>query len=241
MKKYAAITMVAVSLWGCGGGGGGGNAASNPAQGIWNGTFKESNGNTTDLFFVALENGELWGSQVTAATNSGGVMHGKIDASNGAFKSSLRFYLSNKDTISNSDTDGNYKSGQSLNFTGQAAVNTIYNNAYDSKASLSDLAGEYNGNAMSKNNVVENITVGIDAKGNISAGDQTSCLISGKATPRASGKNVFDVTLSASGPDCPTGDKSSTAGIGVLLGKELTLLTENPAKTDVVGFSGDKN
>jgi len=33
---------------------------------------------------------------------------------------------------------------------------------------------------------------------------------------------------------------SSTTGIGILLGNELTLMTENAANNDVIGFSGNK-
>ena len=242
MKHYAAIAAITFTLLGCGGGGGSGSSQSqdaNPAQGIWNGSFTESNGDVTDLTFVVLENGELWGAQVTEATESGGIMHGKIQASNGAFTYAMRMYFSNKATISSPSGSGTYTSGQKLNFAGTEAVQTTFNNTYETKASLKNLAGTYTGNAMSKNNVVTALDVSIDPDGKISGGDASSCFVLGQATPRASGKNVFDVTLTPQGKDCPSG-ASSTSGIGLLLGSELTLMTENAANNNIVGFSGNK-
>jgi hypothetical protein len=246
MKKHIALVALSITLLGCGGGGGGGgdvggnqSAATNAAEGIWSGSFTEKNGNTTSLAFVVLETGEFWGAQVTEATNSGGVMHGKIQTSDGTFTSSMRMYFSDKDTISTPTPNGNFKSKISFNFTGSEPLQTTYNNAYETKASLSSLVGTYNGNVMSKNNVELDVDVSIDAKGKISGGDASSCFVLGQATPRATGKNVFDVTLNAQGKDCPSGT-NSTAGIGVLLGNELTLLTENAANNNVIGFSGNK-
>ena len=242
MKNYAAIAAITCTLLGCGGGNGGGNdpnATANPAQGIWNGSFRESNGNTTDLTFVVLENGDLWGIQATEATHSGGIMHGKLEASNGAFTYTMRMYFSDKTAISNPSASGTYTARQALNFTGSEPVQTSYNEAYEAKASLRNLAGTYTGNAMSKNNVVTDLDVTINEDGEISGGDASACFVLGQATPRASGKNVFDVTLHAQGQDCPSGT-SGTSGIGLLLGNELTLMTENAAHNDVVGFSGNK-
>jgi hypothetical protein len=249
MKKYFALTALSIALSGCGGSGGGGagggdaggnqNAATNAAEGIWSGSFTDKEGNTTSLAFVVLETGEFWGAQVTEATQSGGVMHGKIQTGDGTFTSSMRMYFSNENTNPTPTPNGNFKSKSSFNFTGSEPLQTTYNDAYETQASLSSLAGIYNGFAMSKNRQGFDIDVNIDNKGNIIGGNVNLCGVTGQATPRKSGKNVFDVTLKAQGPECPSGT-SSTAGIGILLGDELTLLTENPANNNVIGFSGNK-
>ena len=243
MKKYIALSALAITLFGCGGGGGGSvteqSANTNATEGIWSGSTKDKAGHMTDVLFVALETGELWGVQVTAATRSGGVMHGKIQPNNGSFSSTMRMYFSDKESITTWTTSGNYTSKATLNFTGDAPLQTTYNNAYASKASLSDLVGTYNSNVISKNNAESDVDISIDSKGKISGGDASSCFVIGQATPRTSGKNVFDVTLNAQGKDCPSGT-SSTSGIGILLGNEFTVFTENAANNNVIGFSGNK-
>ncbi len=248
MKTCITLSALAITLLGCGGGGGGGggggsvneqSANANATEGIWSGSTKDSAGHMTDVLFVALENGELWGIQVTAATSSGGVMHGNIQPNNGSFSSTMRMYFSDKDTITTWTTSGNYTSKATLNFTGDTPLQTTYNNAYATRASLSDLAGTYSSNVISKNNAALDVDVSIDSRGKISGGDASSCFVIGQAAPRASGKNVFDVTLNAQGNDCPSGT-SSTSGIGILLGNEFTVFTENAANNNVIGFSGNK-
>ena len=101
------------------------------------------------------------------------------------------------------------------------------------------LAGTYSSNVIAKNNAELDVDISVDSKGKISGGDASSCFVIGQATPRASGKNVFDVTLNAQGKDCPSGT-SSTSGNGILLGNEFKVFTENAANNNVIGFSGNK-
>lgn len=209
----------------CGGGGSSSDQSSSSssassfasAEGLYQGA--SSNGRTFSA--VVLENGELW-SIYGVTTNKIMSVYGFIQ---GAGQStSANTYTSNalKDfgvnpAISTS-INATYSAGETISGTlqqnggamtigGAAPVNSMYN--YNTPADLSALKGSW----YLSSTTGYPATITISDSGAIS-GSSSGCAITGQATPRASGKNVFNITVKYGASPCLLANQTLN-GIGL--------------------------
>ena len=190
-------------------------AGANPG-GFYSGTL--SNGFIHNT--LVLENGQfyvLYGVSTTASLKLAGFIQGTGKPNNGSLGSNdLKDYF----------WDGSV-SGGSLNaaYSGSALIGTLskkdltislastplasafYN--YDVPASVSDIAGSWTLTTLTGTAA----TMVIDANGAFT-GDTNRCAYKGTLAPRASGKNVFDVSLTFGGSPCSLPNRT-VSGVAV--------------------------
>ena len=243
MKKLLMVC-VAMVLTACGGGGSGGSAPAAPqplvtAEGIWVG--KNSNG--VDLSFAVLENGETWG---LAAQN--GIVFGAIYGTTASSGTTLTGSGKNFDIASRSVAPITY----SGTFVAKSSINVAnsngttfpgsYNTAYDEPASLAAVAGTFMGQGVSGSSSVQSTPVTISPSGAISSPGSMGCSSSGNVSPRPSGKNIFDITVTFTGTSCALGNGTVTTGIAFYntTTQRVLVVALNPAKTDGFIYIGQK-
>jgi hypothetical protein len=247
---YAVISLI--GLQGCGGGGG--SSASSPignlsAEGVYGGTVAAS---PSDFQMLVLDNGDIWlmyGSQTSSAFIVSGFLQGSSTASNGTLTisamndfgttppnpvSATASYNSSLKTISGTFS----ASGTAINFTGGPIVGSLYN--YDSTAIQSQISGAWNVVTVSG----ATIALSISSAGQLTGAVPGGCILSGSATPRSSGKNVFNVAINI-GPSPCNQPNSTVSGIAVIYplssGKsQLLLAAINPAKTTGIAAVGSR-
>jgi len=214
LQKLLVVALSTGFLAACGGGGGDSSPSSpqavsatpGQAQGVYSGTFTivGNQASTGQLNMLILENDEYWGLYGTANASGGltvyGLVQGQGVSNNGTFSSSNLKDYSNTVTGSGS-LNVTYLSGISFNgtatkgtLTATIAANTNAANmaSYNTPANLADIVGAWPGNALDGSAFNLTITSGGAISGS-SVG--TTCTVSGTITPRASGKNVFNVNL----------------------------------------------
>jgi len=81
----------------------------------------------------------------------------------------------------------------------------------------------------------------ISSNGSISTGN-SSCSASGTATPRASGKNIFDIKMTFSGNFCALGNGTVTNGMAFYdtSTRQMVVLALNASKTDGFIYAGTR-
>lgn len=235
--KFAAVLLATANLYGCGGGGGGGGGSSSAttageAQGIYTGSFATAAFPAGRFSTLVLDNDEIW----TLYGQDGaagqllvyGLLQGQGAASSGSFSSSaIKDYYYNG-TTTNGTLSATYQagtlfrgtfsaSGQSVSFAGvaPAAGSSSYN--YNTAASLADISGSWSGTSMGGSTS----TYTISSVGTFSGTNQYGCGMSGTVTPRTSGKNVFDVTLT-NNTSTACGAASGLTGRGIAVTSILT-------------------
>ena len=176
--------------------------------------------------------GSLYGNVSTSGSTLSGTGKSFSFVSGTAESGTLSCSVSSKASLS-------FKTSVGTTFTG------TYSTAYDQPALLSNLAGNYSGFAVGGATPARAATVVIDVNGNISNSYVSGSLIcntSGKATPRASGKNIFNIELSFSGNFCALGNGATTSGVGYFdtTNRQLLAITLNSAKTDGLVFVGKR-
>ena len=173
-----------------------------------------------------LEDGALW---AIAGPSSGGSFYpsdlyqGTLQATNGTLSSSnLRGYdFSSGAAISGSIT-GSYVAGMSMSLTATPAgsgsgigVNVIAaqtaNYDYNQGAQLAAIAGSWPGFFSSS----ESGTVSVQSNGSFSSTTSRGCQITGTAAARASGRNVFNISLTFGAAPCAL-PGATGAGIAVI-------------------------
>lgn len=217
MKKFQFSRLVPILLLtvlaSCGGGGGGdGSQATQPptatAEGVYAGTLAGSL--FSNFRLLILENGEFWslyGDDSGSIFSVYGFLQGQGSSGNGRFTASnvkdfydplspmngsvSGTYDSNAGTISGtvSSSNGN------VQFTGGVIPNSTYD--YERAASLSDVAGPWS----TVSSVGDSVAINVAANGALTTSDN-GCNGSGSVTPRPSGKNVFNVSLTFGGSPC---------------------------------------
>ncbi|WP_238946334.1 hypothetical protein [Vandammella animalimorsus] len=90
-----------------------------------------------------------------------------------------------------------------------------YDYSYDVPASLSKVAGDFLGPAVTGASNHHDVAITIGSDGQVTAHENYGCRGSGRVTPRASGKNVFDLYIRFYGATCALGDRTSVNGIAV--------------------------
>lgn len=240
--KLPLVMSFLLALTACGGGGGGGTStpvANSDPQGFWGGTSSAG----FDQAAVILENGELY-NIFSRGGIAYGIDYGTLTVSGTTFSGSLsEFYIPNNQ-VSAGTTTGTFtpKSVIAGSVSFPAVTRTFsgtYGTAYDTPATQAALTGNYVGNYSTG----APVTMAISSTGAVS-GTSTNCSFSGTATPRPSGKNVYNVSLTFTGTQCAPG-AGAASGIAVLnvVGGTTYLYTAglNTGKTNGFFWIGRKS
>ncbi len=232
------VALVALMVSGCGGGGGGGGDTAIPgvfqAQGIAQGTTAQGGSELN----IILETGEFY-NFTTAAGIALTVDHGTMLESGAGISANLLEFNVAANTASSGVMTGLFIAQSAI--TGTTVVNLFqytafsanYLTSYNTPANLSALAGTYSGVYTYGGAPV---TMTLSSTGAIS-GTSTNCAISGTATPRASGKNVFNISLTLTGANCTPAGVGSATGIAVL-NSESGLIRLYTAALNAAGTTG---
>jgi hypothetical protein len=239
MKKSHLLALptsiLSLLLVACGGGGGGDNGGSgsggggstqttpppSTAEGVYGGTLAGSIGSAFEA--LILENGEFWsiyGQDSGSFFNVYGFVQGKGSSANGtSFTASdvkdfgfvpplsgnlTATYNSTAKTISGTIATG---SG-SVTFSGGPIAGSLYD--YNSAATLSAVTGQW----AVGSSLGGTMSVNVTASGAVTT-SQGGCTSSGSITPRPSGKNVFNITLTNGPAPCAAPNQTMT-GIAIV-------------------------
>lgn len=241
--KMTFVALSVCALAACGGGDSGASSASagpsqQSAEGLWQGTTTD--GNTTTA--VVLETGEFW-ALVTNPTGLVGFVNGAISVNGSAVAGTSTGYSLVTSTYASQGLTGTVstKGVLSLSKASGPFVGT-YLSDYDKAATtLSQVAGTFSGWSASVGGAFSpSTTVTISATGQVNS-PGVPCSTVGTIRPRASGKNLYDVSIGASGAGCPT-SAATLNGVAYYddASRALIALTLNGAKNDGVVFSGSK-
>lgn len=207
--------VAAVTLAACGGDGGAEVSTERP-EGTFGGTLVGSASN--DFSMLILENGELWslyGTQTSTTFFVNGFVQGSLSAAGTSFSSSNARDYGFFPALTGSAT-GSFNKGagtisgtvstnsQSVSFTGGPIVGSLYN--YNTPASLATVSGTWTLDSVGG----ETISLTVQTNGNLTASTSLGCNFTGAVTPRASGKNVFDATLTFGPAPCALPNQSAT-------------------------------
>jgi len=217
---FAALTLSA-----CGGGGSDNNSGPPltppPAvnQGVYAGTT--SNPSAPAFELLVLEDGAVWsiyGTQTPSAflvqgfvQGQAGFNAGKVTSSNirdhGVFPAAAGKLSGTYDATPSVSGQITYPSG-TVSFTSSAIASSTYN--YQSAAQLSDVAGSWSVNLTTG----ETASLTISNTGVVGGVSSLGCNFTGQVAPRASGKNVFNVSLTFSSAPCALPGQTAT-GVGL--------------------------
>lgn len=246
----SALTLLALTaLGGCGGGGGATSAAPTTTvaspQGVYQGTF--STGGTHNT--LVLENKQfytIYGSTVAGVLTVEGFLQGNGNASGGSFTATdvkdataagqlLTGSLSASYTATNSLNGTLTEGANTVTFTSGAIAASIYD--YNAAANLNDIAGTWNTTSLRGFASTFNIA----ASGAFTA-TSGACVFSGSFKPRASGKNVFDVTMTFGPAPCVLPGQTLTGiGIDFMLGsgkRQLMIAGLDATRSSSAAFFG---
>jgi hypothetical protein len=203
------LTTVAIAalLTACGGGGGGSSVANANAEGAWSGT--DSSGSSFNL--LVLENGDLYslyGTNIAGSFVPQGFDKGTSSISGNALTASITEYdrsgtftgTVNATVVTNTSIKGSATSSTgnttvTLSATPLSASYSSYN--YNTAPVSSNVFGNWTGTILDGSAA----TISISTAGGIT-GSNGGCTFTGTATPRSSGKNVFDMTLTFGPSPC---------------------------------------
>ena len=223
-----------------------------PVAGAWAGT--STSGNT--LQAIILETGRMWA--VAGVVSNGTLFVGGIDTATfqtngGAITSSdLRAYNFAPVSFFTGSLAGTFVAGRSITATATATANggvvtrvltlapaplTAYD--YNATATLAAIQGNWPGNFTNSTG-----TLAVNANGTYSSTTSLGCNISGLISPRASGKNVYDVTVNFGAAPCGVPNGSGT-GIGIIEnltggGRQLTLMINSSDLANAGVFIGQR-
>lgn len=210
VKAWASISAL-VLLSACGGGG---SAATNVAsEGVWKGTT--STGYAIDV--LVLENNQFWslfGNRSGGALSVIGFNQGSGTVNGSKFTGNFLEVLYTgtistgsltSNTVANTSLNGSatYSNSSTSTFTLSPPANSSYN--YNTAANLATIQGNWSGSLLSG----AGASVAITSSGAIT-GVSNGCSFSGLANPRASGKNVFDVTVTFGASPCVLPNQTTT-------------------------------
>lgn len=210
-----------MALAGCGGGGSDVAPTIGPtAEGVYGGTLTGSASNAFQL--LVLENGDFWamyGTQADGVFGVAGFIQGSGTSTSGRFTSSSTedfgfapampgstsaTYDAAAKTIAGTFVAG----GTSVAFSGGPIAGSLYN--YNTPATLASIAGAWSiPSPLGQTN-----SLVIDATGALTATATIGCSFSGTLTPRQSGKNVFNASLTFGAIPCALAGQTAT-GIAV--------------------------
>lgn len=203
-NRYFFAAVITLVLTACGGGGGGGSSTNVPIEGVWTGTT--SNNYTINL--LVLENNEVWNMFGTTSGNNllvSGFDQGSGSVNGSSVNGSLKEYLNGSApyavTIAGTAVAGTSIKG-SLAYSGGSGTFSVapipvssFN--YDQAAKISDVQGTWTGLMLNGRSAI--VTIG--STGTLS-GSNNGCLFNGTATPRSSGKNVLNISVTFGAAPC---------------------------------------
>ena len=221
LKTWGVISSLTF-LTACGGGGGGTPAANVPAEGVWTGTT--STGYAIDV--LVLENNQFWsmfGNRSGGALSVIGFDQGSGSASGSAFSGNLLEVLYTgttatgsitATTVANTSLNGSasYSNGNTSTFNLAPPTSSTYN--YNTAANLTTIQGNWSGSLLSG----AAASVAITSVGAIT-GTSGGCSFTGTVTPRTSGKNVFDASVTFGASPCALPNQTA---VGIALAYTTT-------------------
>lgn len=237
---FAASALMLLS--GCGGGGGGHTAnTATHAQGAYEGTLGGAGFPTFQL--LLLENGTYYlfaGTGSGSAFSAEGLLQGsgtETSASTFASSNARDFaaptgsYNLNANFVAQTSISGTLSGNGvgTVTFSGTSVSDTLYN--YNTAAHLTDVVGSWD---VSVNGAATSTLV-VASNGTYSGTDTDGCHYSGTVAPRASGKNVFDVTFLTGAAPCTEPGLSAT-GVAIV----VTVSPGHP-KLLVTGVTADRS
>ena len=243
MKKLVAIGLSAV-LSACGGGGGDSApaAATVPAitaEGFWEGPASTS----VSVALAVLETGETWGVY-TSGGSIVGALYGNTTSSGTTVSGSGKDFNIPSRTVGSGTYSGTFVAKNSINVTTSAGTSFsgAYKTAYDQPASLATITGTFSGVGVSGTSPVQPVSVTISPSGAITVPSSLGCSAAGTTTPRPSGKNILDVTVTFTGTSCALGNGASTTGIAYYdaTTRRVLVMAMNAAKSDGFVYVGQK-
>ncbi|MCR5867945.1 hypothetical protein [Aquincola sp. J276] len=209
-------------LAGCGGGGGGEGDAGTPAsaafsaEGVYGGTLNGSS--ALSLQMLVLDNGQLWalyGQQSNGRLLVSGFFQGGSSASTSGIRATdLRDFGTAPPMVLNLSASTGTAAGTlagtlatsqgSASFSVGPDPSSTYR--YEARALPAMVQGSWTLTTLQGE--VQSVTVA--ANGNLTASGLSGCNFSGTVLPRASGKNVFDVTLRFGPAPCALPNQTAT-------------------------------
>ncbi len=214
------------------------------AEGAYSGTL--SGGSYPAFRLLVLEGGEYWGLYGFGSGdgfNAAGFIQGTSSSGSGKFTSSdLRDFgfapsVSGTGTATFDAEQGTLSgtvttSRASLSLSGGPVRDVPYE--YNMPATMEAVAGPWG----LRTNTGDSMVVEVPADGNFSTRTAAGCSLSGTVTPRASGKNVYDVTVRLGAAPCIIPGET-LRGVGVIVRRstgtldvsQLTIVTVNGSRT----------
>lgn len=132
-----------------------------------------------------------------------------------------------------------------MNVSDGTILTGTYDPSYEQPASVASVAGTYTGWAVTGSIDPQATTVVVDVNGNISSSfvsGSLTCTTSGTATPRASGKNIFNLQLTFTGNYCALGNGTVVNGVATYdsVNRQLIAMGLNSAKSDGLIYVGTR-
>jgi hypothetical protein len=221
------LTLLAACGGGGGGGGGGGSVDQSSAiggsteikgpqnaEGYWSGTAATG----TSFHLAILENGESWGIYTsTQGTFVSGALQGQTQTDGAEMTGSGRSYSFTTEGFSTGTLKAQVKPQSTLvtNSLAGFSATLTYNAGYDARATLSDLTGRYLIFGRSDRDIIIPNHVDINMQG-VFSNLENGCTRVGQLTPRASGKNIFNMTVTFSGACTSFANGTRLQGIAFL-------------------------
>ena len=190
------------------------------AEGVYGGALTGSTSNVFNL--LVLENGEYWalyGTRPASVFFVSGVVQGTGASSNGTFTSSNARDFGVVPALAGTVNATYNASAQTIagnlvfaagttGFSGGPIAGSTYN--YNTPAQLSAVSGTWALSSTSGNSIAMNIA----SSGAFTAVSADGCSFSGTVTPRASGKNVFNLSMTFGAAPCALAGQTA-AGIAL--------------------------
>lgn len=246
MKKFKIIATLsmAAALAACGGGGDDDNATtppnpetvSNTAEGLWVGTT--STGRQARI--AVLENGETWGFYFSNSSLDG-ALYGNTSVTGSALSGTGLDFYNGKAHVGSYTGTVSSKNSITVTTTQGTSFSGTYSATYDQPASLAAIAGTFSGYGATAESSPVSTSVSISDSGALTAGN-VYCSISGTVTPRPSGKNVFNLSVTFAGNYCAFASGTTVNGIAYYDNQNRTLMAMglNSGKNDGFIYIGTK-
>lgn len=208
------------------------------AEGFWTGAT--STGGNAAL--TILEDGQTWGIYTSPSDAIIGALYGNTITSGTSLAGSGSEFNFAARTVSASTYSGTFTDRAHISVSGATSSSGTYQSAYDSAASLSTIAGSFNGEGVTGNSSVQTISLSVASDGTVSSPGSLGCSADGQVVPRPSGKNIFDVSVRFTGTFCTLGDGTTATGIGYYdtSTQKVLVMVMNSAKTDGFVYVGTK-
>lgn len=205
--------------------------SANNLEGFYVGTVNGTPSGNYTFGLVALENREVWGIYHRNGAIYG-AFHGSVQTTGGAFTGSGFDYYLPTGSRTPGSFSGTYSAGASISGTiaaGGGAFTGVYDASYDVAATAAAIQGTWNGQSVSRAGL-EGGSVTIGADGSF-VGQVSACGYSGSVIPQASGKNVFDMTVTFAGSGCLF-NSATLSGIALVSNGQLLTLALLPDGSD---------